>query len=119
MSGAVEEDPAASMGSEAYVRPTPAARYDPSFYDPKGAIVEQLAAVSVGIVDGHVRLDLAYEDDSRAEVDMNVALTANGRFVEIQGSAENGLGFDRKKMDAMLDLATAGCQNSSQSRTRR
>jgi ribonuclease PH len=110
MPGAIEEDPAASFNTESYVRPNPAPKYDPKYYDPNGAIVEQLAAVSVGIVDGHVRLDLAYEDDSRAEVDMNVAFTANGRFVEIQGSAENGLGFDRKKMDAMLDLATVGCR---------
>ena len=86
------------------------AKYDPKFYDPKGAIVEQLAAVSVGVVDGEVRLDLDYNDDSRALVDMNVAYTASGKFIEIQGSAENGGGFDRKFTDQMLDLAVAGCE---------
>ena len=45
----------------------------------------------------------------RAEVDMNVAYTASGKFVEIQASAENGLGFDRRRSNEMLDLATAGC----------
>jgi ribonuclease PH len=89
--------------------PVPA-RYDPQFYDPSRALVDQLAAVSVGLIDGQIRLDLAYEDDSRANVDMNVAYTAAGRFVEIQGSAENGQGFDRSQMDAMLDLAVAGCE---------
>ncbi len=85
------------------------AKYDAKFYDPKHAIVEHLAAVSVGIVDGEVRLDLDYNDDSRALVDMNVAYTTSGKFVEIQGSAENGGGFDRKLTDQMLDLAVAGC----------
>ena len=93
--------------------PAPAvlpARYDPGFYDPQHALVDQLAAVSVGVVDGEVRLDLDYIDDSRANVDMNVAYTAGGRFVEIQGSAENGAGFDRGQMNALLDLAVRGCE---------
>ena len=87
------------------------ARYDPSFYDPAHALVDQLSAVSVGVVDGEVRLDLDYVDDCRANVDMNVAYTAGGRFVEIQGSAENGDGFDRRRMDEMLDLAVRGCEH--------
>ena len=86
------------------------AKFDPAFYDPKGAIVDQLAAVSVGVIDGEVRLDLDYQDDSRALVDMNVAYTGSGKFVEIQGSAENGGGFDRKLTDQMLDLAVRGCE---------
>jgi len=90
--------------------PTLTARYDPRFYDPGRALVDQLAAVSVGIVDGEIRLDLDYADDSRANVDMNVAYTAGGKFVEIQGSAENGEGFDRGRMDALLDLAVSGCE---------
>src|SRR5262249_18075007 len=69
------------------------ARYDPAFYEPAKSLVDQLAAVSVGIVEGEIRLDLDYADDSRAEVDMNIAYTAAGKFVEIQGSAENGQGF--------------------------
>jgi len=85
------------------------ARFDPQFYRPAEAIVDQLAAVSVGVVDGEVRLDLDYHDDSRAEVDMNVAYTAGGKFVELQGSAEGAKGFDRAAVDRMLDLAVAGC----------
>jgi ribonuclease PH len=86
------------------------ARYDPAFYDPREALVDQLAAVSVGVVQGEVRLDLDYQDDSRAEVDLNVAYMAGGKFVEVQGSAENGAeGFDRGKLNAMLDLAVKGC----------
>ena len=84
-------------------------RYDPRFYDPSTALTDQLAAISVGIVDGEVRLDLDYFDDARAEVDMNVACTAGGKLVEVQGSAENGGGFDRARFNAMLDLAVVGC----------
>jgi ribonuclease PH len=90
--------------------PPSAARYDRSFYDPKAALADQLAAVSVGIVDGEPRLDLDYADDSRAHVDMNVAYTAGGKFVEVQGSAEKLGGFDRAAMDRMLDLAVRGCR---------
>jgi ribonuclease PH len=86
------------------------ARYDPAYYDPAGAVIDQLAAVSVGVVEGEVRLDLDYYDDSRASVDMNVALTAGGKFVEIQGAAENGEGFDRGTMNRLLDLAERGCR---------
>jgi ribonuclease PH len=84
-------------------------RYDPQFYKPNEALLDQLAAVSVGIIDGEARLDLDYADDVRAEVDMNVACTAAGKFVEIQGSAEGAKGFDRAQSDQMLDLAVAGC----------
>ena len=68
---------------------------------------ELVAAVSVGIVDGEPLLDLCYEEDSRAEVDMNVVMTESGRLVEIQGTAE-GAPFDRKQLDELLDLAEAG-----------
>jgi ribonuclease PH len=84
------------------------ARYDPAYYDPAGAVIDQLAAVSVGVVEGQVRLDLDYYDDSRAGVDMNVALTAGGKFVEIQGAAAHGEGFDRGTMNRLLDLAERG-----------
>lgn len=89
--------------------PVPA-RFNPAFYDPKKALVDQLAAVSVGVVDGQVLLDLDYRDDSRAQVDMNVAYTAGGKFVEVQGSAENGEGFERGTMLELIDLASGGCQ---------
>jgi ribonuclease PH len=85
-------------------------RYDASLYDPRSVLAHQLAAVSVGLVDGQALLDLDYADDSRAQVDMNVAYTASGKFVEIQAGAENGLGFDRNRADEMLDLAIAGCE---------
>ena len=91
-----------------------AARYDQDCYQPAGALLDQLAAVSVGIVDGEARLDLDYLDDSRANVDMNVAYTAGGKFVEIQGSAENGQGFSRDRMNELLDLAVAGCMQLMQ-----
>jgi ribonuclease PH len=72
------------------------------------ALTGQLAAVSVGVVDGTAVLDLPYEEDSRADVDMNVVATADGRLVEVQGTAE-GAPFDRSSHDRMLDLALAGC----------
>jgi len=86
------------------------ARFDPQFYDPAHAMADQIAAVSVGIIEGKAYLDLDYNLDSRAEVDMNVAYTAAGKFVEIQGSAENGQGFERQTMDTLLDLAVGGCE---------
>jgi ribonuclease PH len=67
-----------------------------------------VAAVSVGIVDGAPRLDLHYDDDVRAETDMNVVMTGDGRFVEVQGTAE-GVPFDRAELDALLALAEQGC----------
>lgn len=70
----------------------------------------QIAAVSVGVIDGEPRLDLPYEEDVRAEVDMNVVMTGDGRFVEVQGTAE-AAAFGRDTLDALLDLATAGCED--------
>jgi ribonuclease PH len=67
-----------------------------------------VAAVSVGIIDGTPRLDLHYDDDVRAETDMNVVMTGDGRFVEVQGTAE-GAPFDRAELDALLELAGKGC----------
>jgi ribonuclease PH len=68
---------------------------------------ELVAGVSVGVVDGEALLDLAYGEDSRAEVDMNIVLTAGGRFVELQGTAESEP-FDETKLSAMLALARKG-----------
>jgi ribonuclease PH len=68
---------------------------------------DYVAAVSVGIVDGEALLDLAYDDDSRAEVDMNIVKTGDGRFIEIQGTAE-AVPFGRDALDALLALADAG-----------
>jgi ribonuclease PH len=71
-----------------------------------------ISAVSVGVVDGRVRLDLPYEEDSRAEVDMNVVATDAGTLVEVQGTGE-GATFARSTLDKMLDLALAGCAELS------
>jgi ribonuclease PH len=70
-------------------------------------IIDSIAAVSVGIVDGVPLLDLEYTEDSRAETDMNVVVTGRGLFVEVQGTAE-GAPFDRNELNALLDLALEG-----------
>jgi ribonuclease PH len=80
--------------------------------DRKGALHgpplhDQVAAVSVGVVAGEPMLDLPYEEDSRADVDMNVVATGAGRFVEVQGTGEDGT-FDRSELDRLLDLALGG-----------
>lgn len=71
-------------------------------------LLDSVSAVSVGIIDGQPRLDLPYEEDVRAETDMNVVMTGTGKFVEVQGTAE-GEAFDRAELDALLDLAQKGC----------
>ena len=68
-----------------------------------------IAAISVGVVDGRVRVDLPYEEDSRAEVDMNVVATDTGTFVEIQGTGE-GATFPRTTLNLMLDAAMGACE---------
>jgi ribonuclease PH len=75
-------------------------------------VIGTVAAVSVGVVDGVPLLDLCYEEDVRAETDMNVVVTGDGRFVEVQGTAE-GVPFDRTELDALLDLAVRGCAELS------
>ncbi|KXK62740.1 ribonuclease PH [Micromonospora rosaria] len=67
-----------------------------------------VAAVSVGVIAGEPRLDLDYAEDVAAEVDMNVVCTGDGEFVEVQGTGEAGV-FARDQLDALLDLAVAGC----------
>ena len=73
----------------------------------KSPITSEVAAVSVGVVDGAALLDLKYDEDSRAEVDMNVVCTGDGRFIEVQGTAE-GQPFTREQMDNLLELAKQG-----------
>lgn len=73
-------------------------------------LTDSVSAVSVGMVAGEARLDLHYEDDVAADVDMNVVMTGNGRYVEVQGTAE-GAPFDRGLLDQLLDLAAAGCRD--------
>jgi len=73
----------------------------------KQPIRDYIAAVSVGIVSGEPRLDLAYVEDSAAEVDMNIVMTGSGKYIEVQGTAETAP-FERKRLDAMLNLAETG-----------
>jgi ribonuclease PH len=70
-------------------------------------LTDFVAATSVGIVDGEALLDLAYDEDSRAEVDMNFVKTGQGKFIELQGTAE-GQPFDRRALDALMELADTG-----------
>src|SRR3989442_4035181 len=73
----------------------------------KSPIIGEVAAVSVGIVDGTPLLDLKYDEDSRAQVDMNIVCTGDGRFIELQGTAE-GSPFTREQMDSLLELGRKG-----------
>jgi ribonuclease PH len=74
---------------------------------PASVLRTAVAAVSVGIVDGQPMLDLCYDEDRHAQVDLNVVMTAQGQFVEVQGTAE-GAAFDRATLDSLLDLAALG-----------
>jgi ribonuclease PH len=71
-------------------------------------LTDSVAAVSVGIIDGTAMLDLCYEEDVRAETDMNIVCTGSGKFVEVQGTAE-GEAFERSLLNDLLDLAVIGC----------
>ncbi|SRR5579875_642587 len=72
-------------------------------------LIDEVAAVSVGIIDGVPMLDLPYGEDSRADVDMNVVMTGSGRFVEIQGTAERAA-FSRTELDELVELAARGIE---------
>lgn len=80
--------------------------------NPGLVLADSVAAVSVGIVDGRACLDLHYDDDSRAETDMNVVMTGRGQYVEVQGTAERAP-FDRAMLDELLNLAADGCAQIS------
>jgi ribonuclease PH len=71
-------------------------------------LLGSVAAVSVGVVGGTPMLDLCYAEDSAADTDMNIVMSGDGKFVEVQGTAE-GLPFDRAALDQLLDLGAAGC----------
>lgn len=75
---------------------------------PTEAVHRSVSAVSVGVVAGTPMLDLCYEEDVQADVDMNVVCTGTGEFVEVQGTGEAGV-FSRDELNVMLDLALAGC----------
>lgn len=72
-------------------------------------LTDSVAAVSVGVLDGVALLDLCYEEDVKAETDMNIVCTGSGNFIEVQGTAE-GAPFDRSLLDDLLDLASIGCK---------
>ncbi|MEP6741487.1 MAG: ribonuclease PH [bacterium] len=76
----------------------------------RNIITNEVAAISVGIVENTPLLDLKYDEDSRAEVDMNVVCTGDGRFIEVQGTAEREP-FSREQMDSLLALATNGLES--------
>jgi ribonuclease PH len=80
------------------------------------ALVGQVAAVSVGVVDGRPVLDLDYSEDSSAETDMNVVMTADGRLVEVQATAEREP-FTRQELDGLLDLAAGGIEEIALAQT--
>jgi ribonuclease PH len=69
-----------------------------------------VAAVSIGIIDGKIMLDLCYEEDSKADVDMNFVMTGSGKFIEVQGTAENAP-FTRKEMERMAEIAQSGIKD--------
>jgi ribonuclease PH len=73
-------------------------------------VTDFVAATSVGVIDGTPMLDLAYEEDSRADVDMNIVKTGDGRFVEVQGTAE-GPPFERQALDSLMELADGGIRS--------
>jgi len=83
----------------------------------KTPVKRRVAAVSVGIIDGEPRLDLDYEEDVRAEVDMNVVMSSEGKFVEVQGTGEHGT-FDRKQLDQLIDLAISGIRSLDAAQTK-
>lgn len=73
-------------------------------------IRDSVAAVSIGIVEGRILLDLCYEEDSKADVDMNFVMTGSGKFIEVQGTAENSP-FTQKQMERMTDIARQGIKD--------
>ena len=80
-------------------------------------VKRRVAAVSVGVIDGEPRLDLDYEEDVGAEVDMNVVMSSEGEFVEVQGTGEHGT-FDRVQLDQLLELAISGIRELDTAQTK-
>ena len=84
---------------------------------PRTPVKRRVAAVSVGVIDGEPRLDLDYEEDVGAEVDMNVVMSSEGEFVEVQGTGEHGT-FDRAQLDQLLELAISGIRQLDAAQTK-
>lgn len=83
---------------------------------PETPVKRRVAAISVGVIDGEPRLDLDYDEDVRAEVDMNVVMSSEGKFVEVQGTGEHGT-FDRSQLDRLLELAISGIRSLDSAQT--
>ena len=83
----------------------------------RSPIRRRVAAVSVGIIDGEPRLDLDYDEDVRAGVDMNVVMSSEGGFVEVQGTGEHGT-YSRAELDQLLSLAEAGIRTLDAAQTK-
>jgi ribonuclease PH len=84
---------------------------------PRTPVKRRVAAVSVGVIGGEPRLDLDYEEDVGAEVDMNVVMSSEGEFVEVQGTGEHGT-FGRAQLDQLLELAIAGIRTLDEAQTK-
>jgi len=84
---------------------------------PHTPVRRRVAAVSVGVIAGEPRLDLDYDEDVTAEVDMNVVMSSEGEFVEVQGTGEHGT-FDRSQLDQLLELAIAGIRQLDAAQTK-
>ena len=84
---------------------------------PHTPVKRRVAAVSVGVIGGEPRLDLDYDEDVTAEVDMNVVMSSEGEFVEVQGTGEHGT-FDRAQLDQLLELAIAGIRQLDAAQTK-
>jgi ribonuclease PH len=84
---------------------------------PRTPIKRRVAAVSVGVIGGEPRLDLDYDEDVTAEVDMNVVMSSEGEFVEVQGTGEHGT-FARAQLDKLLDLAIGGIRQLDAAQTK-
>jgi ribonuclease PH len=84
---------------------------------PSTPVKRRVAAVSVGVIGGEPRLDLDYDEDVTAEVDMNVVMSSEGEFVEVQGTGEHGT-FARAQLDELLDLAVAGIRELDAAQTK-
>jgi ribonuclease PH len=84
---------------------------------PHTPVKRRVAAVSVGVIGGEPRLDLDYDEDVTAEVDMNVVMSSEGEFVEVQGTGEHGT-FDRSQLAQLLDLAIAGIRQLDAAQTK-
>ena len=101
-------------GGVAGQRPAAAVAAGGEGVEPGEVLVDSVAAVSVGVVEGEARLDLEYVEDRDADVDLNLVMTGSGKFIEVQGTGEETT-FSRSQLDALLDLGAAGIKQITKS----